>query len=140
MNKSKTQTLEVIEDNILVSIQSNKSNSWLKENQEHSFYVPKNYTISHLRAFLTSKIFSQRSSHEASYFLFAYGCILNNHEKIGTIYEKFRHQIKNADKGLEIKYTEMSSFGGGAHSGDTMVWFIYWDLMMVPFITFNSLT
>ena len=93
----------------------------LKENEEHSFYVPKNYTISHLRAFLTSKIFSQRSSHEASYFLFAYGCILNNHEKIGTIYEKFRHQIKNADKGLEIKYTEMSSFGGGAHSGDTMV-------------------
>lgn len=100
MNKSKTQTLEVIEDNILVSIQSNKSNSWLKENQEHSFYVPKNYTISHLRAFLTSKIFSQRSSHEASYFLFAYGCILNNHEKIGSIYEKFKHQIKNADKGL----------------------------------------
>ena len=62
-NKSKTQTLEVINDNILVSIQSNKSNSWLKDNEEYSFYVPKNYTISHLRAFLTSKIFSKRSSH-----------------------------------------------------------------------------
>ena len=100
MNKAKTQTLEVIEDNILVSIQANRSNSWLKENEEHSFYVPKNYTISHLRAFLTSKIFSQRSSHESSYFLFAYGCILNNHEKIGTIYDKCKHQIKHGDKGL----------------------------------------
>ena len=32
-NKSKTQTMEVINENILVSIQSNKSNSWIKDNE-----------------------------------------------------------------------------------------------------------
>ena len=67
--------------------------------------------MSHLRAYLNEKVFQSLRSQEKSYFLFAYGCILNNHERLGTIYDRFKHQIKEKEVGLEIKYAEMSSFG-----------------------------
>lgn len=45
-----------------------------------------------------------------SFFLFAYGSVLNNHEKIGTVYEKYKSQVSQ-DYGIEIEITQMSTFG-----------------------------
>lgn len=84
---SKAQTLEVLDGNVLINIQPNKKGGWNSgEETNHSFYVPKEYTVSHLKQFLNENILSPKYRQEMSYFLFAYGSILNNHEKIGNIY------------------------------------------------------
>ena len=80
-------------------------------NESHTFYAPKEYTISHLRAYLNDKFFPGVRSQEKSYFLFAYGSILNNHERLANIFERFKHHIEDKDDGLEIMYAEMASFG-----------------------------
>ena len=100
---SKLQSLEMLENNVLINILPNKgqSKAYLGD---HCFYVPKQYTISHLRAYLNDKFFSSESKQEKSYFLFAYGCILNNHERLGVIYERFKDKIRNDEDGLEIRY------------------------------------
>ena len=52
-NSQNIQTLEVVDDNILVTVQSNKLLSWLTDSKDKSFYVPKAYTISQLKSYLT---------------------------------------------------------------------------------------
>jgi hypothetical protein len=107
-NLEKAEDLELVDGNVLVTISPNKQ-SWNKTSQPlSSIYIPKNYTISHLRSYLQDKLF-MNSQH--AYFLFAYGCILSNNELIESVYHKFKHHITDTEKGLEIKYAEMSSFG-----------------------------
>ena len=77
-NSQNIQTLEVVDDNILVTVHSNKLLSWLTDSKDKSFYVPKTYTISQLKTYLTYRIFSNGQNIKSSYFLIAYGCILNN--------------------------------------------------------------
>lgn len=76
------------EKNVLINVRPSKNSNWAKEvsPQSHSFYVPKEYTVSHLRAYLNDKFFQGVRNQEKSYFLFAYGFILNNHERLGNIY------------------------------------------------------
>ena len=84
-NCSKMQTLEIVDDNILITIKSNKLLGWLTDNKDNSFYVPKTYTVSQLRTYLTYRIFTKTTKTKSSYFLIAYGCILNNSENIENI-------------------------------------------------------
>lgn len=94
------QTLEIVEDNVLITIKTNKLLGWLTENKDNSFYVPKTYTVSQLRTYLTYRIFSKSAKTKTSYFLIAYGCILNNNENIENIYEKYKKYIEEPEKGL----------------------------------------
>lgn len=45
-----------------------------------------------------------------SFFLFAYGSILNNHERIGMLFEKYKNKVSPI-YGMEIEITQMSTFG-----------------------------
>ena len=93
--KSKVHTLEVVEGNVLINIQPHKRAGWTAKEDDisRSFYVPKEYTVSHLKSFLNETILPSKYRQEMSYFLFAYGNILNNHERIGNIYEKYKNNI-----------------------------------------------
>lgn len=91
---------------ILLTITPNKDAS---TTSTYTLSIPSSYTISQLRTYLQNKLFPH-DSQETSFFLFAYGCILNNQEIIANIYEKFKDHVMG-NKTLEIKYAEMSSFG-----------------------------
>jgi len=53
-SKNKAHTLDVVDGNILINIQPHKRASWTGSNDEvsRSLYVPKQYTVSHLKSFL----------------------------------------------------------------------------------------
>jgi hypothetical protein len=61
--------------------------------------------VHYLRTFITGKY----SSSKDSIFLFAYGNILNNHDTMRALRERFLAKIRE-NKGIEIQIAAMASF------------------------------
>jgi hypothetical protein len=61
--------------------------------------------VHYLRTFITGKY----SSSKDSIFLFAYGNILNNHDTMKALRERFHNKMRD-HKGIEIQIASMASF------------------------------